>query len=56
VPALSGRSPSYLIRQLYELQAGLRAGANAAPMKDAIAKLDLDDMIAIAAWLASRNR
>jgi cytochrome c553 len=52
-PALAGRSPSYLIRQLYEIQSGIRAGANVAPMKVAIASLTSDDLIAVAAWAAS---
>jgi cytochrome c553 len=54
-PSISGRSPTYVVRQLYELQAGIRNGQNAAPMKAAIDKLDLDDMISIAAYLAART-
>jgi cytochrome c553 len=52
-PPLAGRSPSYLVRQLYEIQVGIRAGPNAAPMKAAIAALTPDDLIAVAAWAAS---
>jgi cytochrome c553 len=52
-PPLAGRSPSYLIRQLYEIQSGIRAGTNVAPMKVAIAALTPDDLIAVAAWAAS---
>ena len=52
-PPLAGRSPSYLIRQLYEIQSGIRAGPNVAPMKVAIAALTPDDLIAAAAWAAS---
>lgn len=54
IPPIAGRSPSYVIRQLYELQSGNRAGQNAALMKPVVDKLTLDDMIAIAAYLASR--
>jgi cytochrome c553 len=54
IPSIAGRSPTYVIRQLYEVQAGIRAGPNAALMKPAVEKLDLDDMIAITAYLASR--
>ena len=53
VPALAGRSPSYIVRQLYDIQSGARAGAAVQKMKPAIAKLTVDDMIAIAAYTAS---
>ncbi|TDI20877.1 MAG: hypothetical protein E2P06_14660 [Acidobacteria bacterium] len=53
VPALAGRSPSYTVRQLYDLQSGVRDGLWADLMKDVVATLSLDDMIAIAAYTAS---
>jgi cytochrome c553 len=53
VPALAGRSPSYIVRQLYDIQSGARAGAAVQKMKPAIAKLTVDDMAAIAAYVAS---
>jgi cytochrome c553 len=53
VPSIAGRSPSYIVRQLYEMQNGIRAGKGAALMKAPVAKLDLDDMISVAAYLAS---
>ena len=53
-PPISGRSPTYVVRQLYELQAGIRMGQNAAAMKVAVDKLNLEDMISIAAYLATR--
>jgi len=53
VPRLMGRSPSYLFRQLYDLKNGTRKGGAAELMKPIVAKLDSDDMIAIAAYLAS---
>ncbi len=52
-PALAGRSPSYIVRQLYDIQSGARAGAAVRKMKPAIAKLTVDDMAAIAAYAAS---
>jgi cytochrome c553 len=55
VPALAGRSPSYLIRQLYDFRSGARHGAEAQKMKPAVSKLSVDDMIAIAAYIASLN-
>jgi cytochrome c553 len=55
IPGIAGRSPSYLIRQLYDFQAGVRAGAGSALMKPFVEKLSLDDMIALAAYAASLN-
>jgi cytochrome c553 len=52
-PALAGRSPSYIVRQLYDIQSGARAGIGAREMKPAVLKLTLDDMVAIAAYAAS---
>ena len=53
VPSIAGRSPSYVVRQLYDLQTGARTGKGAALMKKPVAQLNLDDMIAVAAYLAS---
>jgi cytochrome c553 len=55
VPALAGRSPSYLMRQMYDFQSGARDGALAAPMKQNVARLTIRDMTAITAYLASRR-
>jgi len=55
VPGLAGRSPSYMVRQLYDMQEGTRKGLWTSLMKPVVGKLDNDDMIAIAAYLASRK-
>jgi cytochrome c553 len=55
VPPLAGRSPSYIVRQLNDIQRGTRAGVATQLMKKPVAKLTLDDMIAIAAYIASQN-
>ena len=52
-PAIAGRSPSYLVRQLYDIQHGARAGAGAELMTVPVAKLTLADMVSIAAYTAS---
>lgn len=52
-PSIAGRSPSYVVRQLYEMQTGVRAGKRAPFMKKPVASLTLDDMISVAAYLAS---
>jgi cytochrome c553 len=55
VPAIAGRSPSYLVRQLYDMQKGNRNGPGAQLMKAVVKDLTLDDMIAIAAYTASQT-
>lgn len=54
VPGLAGRSPSYIARQLYDMQHGFRHGEWTDQMKPVVANLSGDDMLAIAAYLASR--
>ncbi len=53
IPAIAGRSPSYIVRQLYDFQHGIRAGAWSALMAPQVAKLTIGDMIAVAAYTAS---
>lgn len=53
VPSIAGRSPSYVVRQLYDIQQGARAGVAAELMKAPVAKLTLADMVSIAAYTAS---
>jgi CRP-like cAMP-binding protein len=55
VPPIIGRSPMYVYRQLHDIKIGTRNGAMASLMKGVVEKLTDDDMIAIAAYLASRN-
>jgi cytochrome c553 len=55
VPGLAGRSPSYIVRQLYDIQSGARAGAAVRVMKPVVTKLTIDDMAALAAYTASLN-
>ncbi len=53
IPSIAGRSPSYIVRQLYDIQSGARTGIATQPMKDTVANLTVDNMVAIAAYLAS---
>ena len=53
VPALAGRSPSYIVRQLYDFQHGVRDGQWSALMKGVVSALSREDMVAIAAYTAS---
>jgi cytochrome c553 len=54
IPPIVGRSPSYAVRQFIDFQTGARNGAAAALMKPVVAHLELDDMVALAAYLASQ--
>ncbi|HEV2102699.1 MAG TPA: hypothetical protein VGR58_07960 [Candidatus Acidoferrum sp.] len=53
VPSIAGRSPSYIVRQLYDMQSGARNGPNLAQMKPVAANLSIYDIIDIAAYTAS---
>lgn len=54
VPGIAGRSPSYTVRQLYDMQQGTRGGTWSDLMKPVVASLTNDDMVAIAAYTGSR--
>jgi cytochrome c553 len=51
VPGIAGRTASYLMRQLWDIKQGARKSKAMAPV---VAKLDIDDMTAIVAYVASR--
>jgi cytochrome c553 len=53
VPGIAGRSPSYAVRQLYDMQTGVRKGVWTDLMKPVVANLSEDDLLAIAAYTAS---
>ena len=55
VPPLAGRSPSYLMRQMFDMQQGLRKGTWTELMKPVVEHLTTDDMLDIAAYAASQN-
>ncbi|HVA95051.1 MAG TPA: c-type cytochrome [Candidatus Dormibacteraeota bacterium] len=52
-PPLAGRSPSYLGRQLYDIQQYTRNGPGAELMRPIVKNLTQDDIMAITAYLAS---
>jgi cytochrome c553 len=54
VPPIAGRSPSYIVRQLWDIGEGTRNGAAAQVMKPVVANLTGDDLVAIAAYVSSR--
>jgi cytochrome c553 len=53
VPRLAGRSPSYLMRQLYDMQHGNRHGTWTPLMVPVVTALGEDDLMAASAYLAS---
>ncbi|HEY4407123.1 MAG TPA: cytochrome C [Xanthobacteraceae bacterium] len=55
VPGIAGRSPGNIARELYYFQIGTRGGASAALMKGVTEKLSADDILAISAYVASRE-
>ena len=54
VPSLAGRSTLYLTRQLLDIKSGARTGTWAVLMQQVVAKLDVNDVIALVAYAASR--
>jgi cytochrome c553 len=54
VPGIAGRHPNYIVRQMWNMQNGERVGNSAALMRQVVDKLSNDDMLAIAAYVASR--
>jgi cytochrome c553 len=53
IPGIAGRSPSYIVRQLYDFKHGTRAGVGSVLMKASVEKLSVDDMITLAAYAGS---
>jgi cytochrome c553 len=51
VPGIAGRTTSYLMRQLWDIKQGTRKSPLMAPL---VAELDIDDMIHLVAYVASR--
>ena len=52
-PGIAGRSPSYMMRQLWDMKVGTRNGTYVEIMKPVVANLTQDDMLNIVAYLAS---
>lgn len=52
-PVLAGRSPTYIVRQLYDFKNGTRAGSMSGPMTPTVKNLSVDDMLSLAAYASS---
>jgi cytochrome c553 len=55
IPSIAGRSPSYIARQLYDFQHGARAGEWSPLMARVVTNFTDQDLVSIAAYLASRD-
>lgn len=55
VPPITGRTATYIFRQLNDIQGGARKGVAVQLMKPVVANLTQSDMIALAAYLESRD-
>jgi len=53
VPPLAGRSPSYVMRQLFDMKTGARRGPWAELMKPTVDRMSLQEMTAVSAFAAS---
>jgi cytochrome c553 len=53
LPSIAGRSPSYIFRQLYDFLHAARTGPWSPLMAPVVSNLDENDMLAMAAYLAS---
>jgi cytochrome c553 len=54
VPGIAGRSPSYMVRQMYDMKVGARKGEWTPLMKAVVEKLSAEEMRDVAAFAASR--
>ena len=55
IPPLAGRSPTYIVRELILFRTGKRTNPEGAPMRLEASQLSVPDMIAVAAYAASRK-
>jgi cytochrome c553 len=53
VPPLAGRSPSYMMRQLFDMKTGTRRGPWAEVMKPIVERMSVQEMAAVVAFAAS---
>jgi len=53
VPGIAGRSPSYIARQMYDMQQGLRKGPWVSIMQPVVDKMTGDDVLNVTAYVSS---
>ena len=54
VPGIAGRSPSYMVRQMFDIQHGTRSGTWSELMKRVVGPMTPEEMLDVAAYVASR--
>ncbi len=55
MPPIAGRSPSYVVRQLWDRKQGNRNGPYTQLMKDVVDDLTIEDLVSIAAYTSSQT-
>lgn len=55
VPPIAGRSPTYLFRQLVAFRTGARLSESGRPMWPVVERLGVEEMIAVAAYVAAQE-
>jgi len=53
IPPIAGRPPSYILRQLINIRAGARDDAGVIPMRAVVARMTIDDMVALSAYVGT---
>ena len=53
VPGIAGRSPSYIARQMFDMQQGMRKGPWVALMQPVLDKMTADDILNVTAYVSS---
>jgi len=53
VPALAGRSPSYTMRQLFDMKQGTRHGPWSELMKPVVSRMTVQEMMGVSAYASS---
>jgi cytochrome c553 len=54
VPAIAGRSPAYVVRQMFDMKTRSRRGRNAVSMFPFVDKMTPEDMLNVAAYVAAQ--
>jgi cytochrome c553 len=55
IPSIAGRSPSYIVRQLYDMKHSERTGPWSPLMARVVTNLNEEDLVSLAAYLASQE-
>ena len=53
VPGIAGRSPSYIARQMHDMQQGVRKGPWVSLMQPVLEKMTADDILNVTAYVSS---